>query len=266
VFDRVKFREFIKKAWQEVRRAIKDADVILEVLDARDPPAFRNLDIEKKIIGSGKKLILVINKVDLVPREVAEKWKREFEKEFPTVCISARYRLGTLKLRKLIYKLAPKDTDVIRVAIIGYPNVGKSSIINILKGKHGAPTSSIPGFTRHAQIFKRGRLIILDTPGVYPVEDPFELVYKGAVRVEQLEIPEKYAIKLIEYLKSLDPYVVKKHYGDDVDDEKPEKILEKLAIKMKKFMRGGIPDIRAAARKILYDWINGKIVVWRKPP
>ncbi|MHA1590753.1 MAG: GTPase [Candidatus Njordarchaeales archaeon] len=256
-----KYVSLTRGAWKKFWRAVKEADIVLEVLDSRDPQAFRMPSIEKRLTELGKKVILVINKADLVPREVLEAWKKALEKEYPTIYISAKYRLGTGKLRKLIYKVAQKKNDIIKVAVIGYPNVGKSSIINILKGSHSAPTGAKPGLTRHIQIIRRGRLRVLDTPGVFPYEDAETLVYKGAIRVETLDDPVAHAVELIEKLKKIKPDVLQQTYG--IDDPDPMKFLEKLALKRGKLLKGGTPDIKEAARIVLRDWQLGKIVIYK---
>ena len=256
-------KRIAKRAWKRFWRAVKDADIVLEVLDPRDPEAYRLKNVEKKLVEMGKKVILVINKCDLVPRPVLEKWKKKFSKEYPTIYVSARHRLGTGQLRKLILKNSPKELKVIRVAVIGYPNVGKSSIINILKGSHSAPTGAKPGVTRHIQILRRGRLKILDTPGVFPIEDETSLVYKGALRIDKLDDPVKHCVELIEYLLRIDEKFLEKTYG--INEKDPLKVLEKFAIMRKKFKKGGVPDIETAAKMILKDWQDGKIVVWREP-
>jgi len=250
-------------AWKKFWKAVMNADVVLEILDPRDPMAFRIPLVEKRLTELGKRVILVINKADLVPKHILEKWKKVFEREFPTVFVSARHRLGTSKLRRMIFKSAPKKSDVIRVAVIGYPNVGKSTLINILKGAHSAPTGAKPGLTRSIQAVRRGRLIILDTPGVFPYEDAETLVYKGAIRVEALDDPIYHAIELITKLKSIKPTIFREVY--DVDDEDPVKLLEKLALKRLKLLKGGAPDITEAARIILRDWQVGKLVIWKEP-
>ena len=257
------FKPLTRGAWKKFWRAVKDADIILEVLDPRDPPAFRMPEVERRLVEMGKKVILVINKADLVPRHVLEKWKKIFEKEFPTIFVSARHRLGTGKLRKLILKHAPKDAEEIRVAVVGYPNVGKSALINVLRGSHSAPTGAKPGLTRHIQIVRRGRFKILDTPGVFPYENADVLVYKGALRVEALDDPILHAVELINKLKQVKSSILMDTYG--VDDEDPIKFLQKLAIKRGRLLPGGKPNLDEAARIILRDWQIGKIVVWREP-
>ncbi len=259
------YKGLIRKSWGRFWKAVKDADVILEVLDARDPDAFRLKEIEKKLIKMGKKLILVINKSDLVPRSILDLWKKHLEREYPVVYISARFRLGTGILRELIYRIARKNKDSeIRVAIIGYPNVGKSTLINILKGYHSVSTGSKPGLTKNIQVVRRGRLKIIDTPGIFLCDNHSMLVYTGAIRVENLDDPVYYAIILINKLKEIRKDVFYKVYG--VDSDGPEELLRKIAIKRNLFLKKGEPNIEEAAKIVLRDWQVGKIIIWREPP
>lgn len=130
--------------WKELRNIVKKADIVLEVVDARIPEITRSRRLESLAEREGKEILLVINKADLVPKEVVEKWKKTFEKQgYPTVYISAKKRLGTRILRVKIKELVERKHIV--ATVVGYPKVGKSSIINVLKGKHSASTSPIPG-------------------------------------------------------------------------------------------------------------------------
>lgn len=257
------FERFTRKAWRRLKNAVKDADVIVEVLDPRDPPAFRLREFEDEMVKMGKSVILVINKSDLVPRGIVERWKKILSKDFPTIYISARKRLGTGELRRLILRSAKGKKKIINVAVVGYPNVGKSTIINILKGAHSAPTGAKPGLTRHVQIIRRGRLRILDTPGVFPIEDEINLIYKGAIRIDKLDDPIHYCEKLLKYILEIDEDSIKKTYG--IEEKEPIKIIESLALLRRKLKKGGVLDIETAARIILKDWQDGKIVAWRKP-
>ncbi|MEO2152606.1 MAG: GTP-binding protein, partial [Thermococcus sp.] len=114
-----------RKAWRVVREVIDEADVIVEVVDARDPIGTRNRKLERLVQEEGKPLLIVMNKADLVPREWAEEYKRK--SEIPVVFISARERKGTGILRRELKKLAKpllNEKEKVKVALIGYPNVG----------------------------------------------------------------------------------------------------------------------------------------------
>ncbi|MCC6066061.1 MAG: 50S ribosome-binding GTPase, partial [Thermofilum sp.] len=135
----------MKDAWAIVRKVVREADVVLEVVDARDPMATRSRELERMAAEEGKKLVIVINKADLVPREVLEEWKRVLSREYPTIYVGARERLGTRFLWRIIKRVTGKRPVV--VAVVGLPNVGKSTILNVLKGRHSVSTSPVPGWT-----------------------------------------------------------------------------------------------------------------------
>lgn len=73
----------------EVRKTIEAADIIIEVLDARDPLGSRNRAIEKSVIEQGKRLILLLNKIDLVPKDNILKWLKYLRQELPTIAFKA---------------------------------------------------------------------------------------------------------------------------------------------------------------------------------
>jgi len=256
----------MKAKRSEFRKAVDKADVVVEVLDARDPPSFRMPEIEEEIKKRGKGLVLAINKIDLVPQYVYVGRTKYFERQgYLATYVSAAKRLGTRILRRVIKKAAPEDKDTIYVAVVGYPNVGKSTIINVLRGRHGSPTGNMPGVTRRSQEFRLGSKIrVLDTPGVYPIEDIDEMVYKGAIKPEDLPDPVPHAIKLIERLRELDPKVIEKNYG--VDDPDPEKALELIAKRRGLLRKGGEPNIEEAAKLVIRDRQKAKIIARRKPP
>ncbi len=138
-----------RKAWRIVREIVDEADIIVEVVDARDPIGTRNGKLERLAREEGKPLLVVMNKADLVPKEWAEEYKRR--SDVPVVFVSARERKGTGILRKEIKKLAKpllEEKDKVKVALVGYPNVGKSTIINTLKGRRAVKTAPIPGYTK----------------------------------------------------------------------------------------------------------------------
>ncbi|MHA1596221.1 MAG: GTPase [Candidatus Asgardarchaeia archaeon] len=256
------YYSYLRNARRVVHRVIKEGDVLIEVIDSRDPEMFRNEKVEKLISRMKKPMIIVLNKVDLIPRKVALEWKESLGMEYPTVLFSAKFRKGVSELKRTIIESSKRIP--VKVGILGYPNTGKSSIINILKGKRSARTSPIPGFTKHYQIYKVDpRIKVIDTPGVFYREDIGTLYCLGAIRAENIKNPPMAAIKLMEYLKSRDPNILVKTYGIDCED--PLEFLEELAIRRGRVMRGGVPDIDEASRIVIRDWQKGKIVVWSRP-
>ncbi|MFX1450985.1 MAG: GTPase [Promethearchaeota archaeon] len=250
--------------FEVVYKNIRIADVIIEVLDARDPLGTRNKRIEKFITENNKILILVINKVDLVPKSVALEWKKLFENEFPTIFTGKKKKYGiSIKiLKKEIRKLCKKSD--IKILIIGYPNVGKSTLINAIKGRQTVGTSPDPGYTRGKQYIRLSEdILLIDTPGIIPIDDMDELnlVLKNALRIEKVKDP--YFI-IAEILKKTDKKILIKTYGiefTDLDD-----LLEKFARKRGKLLPGNKPNVEEAARIIIRDWQRGKIPYYFFPP
>jgi ribosome biogenesis GTPase A len=254
-----------EEAWRRVRSVLEMSDLVLEVIDARDPVETRNRRLEDLVNRLGKSLMMVINKADLVPMEVLKEWRRFLERDYPTVFISARDRLGTRKLIVNIKRYAPRLP--VRVSVVGYPNVGKSTIINYLKGRHVAETSPVPGWTIGEQIVKAKQwLVVIDTPGVVPVEevkDEALLVIKGAIDPSKLDDPVVPAIKLIMRIKSFNPKAFMERYG--VDSEDPMELLELVGRRRGLLMRGGKVNIREAAIAVIRDWILGKLTYYYRP-
>jgi len=260
-------RGFILANWRDLKLVVSRADVVLEVLDARDPLSTRSRKLEAIVQNLGRELILVLNKSDLVPREIVEKWTRIFRDQgYRTVYIAARDHKGTRVLRRAIKEAAPAFPVV--VAVTGYPKTGKSTIINALKGRHSAPTSPIPGspgYTKHIQLYRiDSKILMIDTPGVIPIEGgPLERIIRGA-SPEQLDDPVKPAIMLIEKILRHNPYAIRSAYG--ITETEPLKILEALAIKRGWFYRKTKePLIEEAARTIIRDYHKGKIPFFIKP-
>ena len=214
-----------------------------------------------------KKLIIVINKTDLVPREVAEKWKRIFEDQgYRTVYMAARDHKGTRILRRAIRDVVDMYPAI--VAVTGFPKTGKSTIINALKGRHSASTSPIPGspgYTTHAQLYRIGEnLYMIDTPGVIPVEGgPLEAVLRGRPP-EQLRDPVRPAVMLLKKALRYNPRAVKDAYG--IDETDPYRILELIALKRGwRYKSDGEPLVEEAARAVIRDYHTGKLLFYVPP-
>lgn len=250
----------------DVARMIRWSDLVVEVLDARDPLATRNTWIEDVAHSLDKQLILAINKADLVPLEVLKLWKKYFKgMGLEAVFLSAKERLGTRKLIVAIRERAPKLP--VRVAVVGYPNVGKSTIINYLKERSAASTSPVPGWTKVSQIYRAKEwLIVADTPGVLTrdTNDYALMVVRGFINPDGVDDPVKPALEFMKRAMSIMPNIFKDAYG--ISEQDPLRILEELAKVRGRLMKGGLPNIQEAARIIIRDWNSGKLTYYYKPP
>lgn len=254
-----------KKAWRVVREVIDEADMIIEVVDARDPIGTRNRKLESLVQGEGKPLLIVMNKADLVPKEWAEEYKRK--SDIPMVFISARERKGTGILREEIKKVARSlldERERITVALIGYPNVGKSTIINTLKGKRAVGTAPIPGYTKGKQLIKLSKKIwLLDSPGVIPIDDFDELVIRGGFPADKIEEPVRPALKLISRILETRKEAITEKFGIE-DFESLEEILRGIGQRRGLVNAGGEVDLEETARWLLREWQTGRFTLFGK--
>ena len=253
-------------------KIIENSDIILEVLDARFPEETRNEDFENAVLGKGKKIIFVLNKSDLVRREKLVRVKLH-----PKVFVSATGRLGVKGLRDMIKKVArevekPIDKDKsgkVTVGVIGYPNTGKSSLINILIGKSSAGTSAQSGYTKALQKLRLTEDIqLLDSPGVIPEREysqsDREKLAKhaklGARDYSKVKDPE---MAIAELLKEF-PKVLEKYYGLGLGSEGEKDVevfLEELGKKKGFYKRRGVVDEDKTSRFVLKEWQTGKIKI-----
>ncbi len=247
------------------KKILKNANIVLEVVDARIPFETRNKVVEDLAKEWQKDLIIVINKADLVPEEFLKEVKKEIEKEFPVVVFSAHKNKGIKELLNKIKELS-KGKNLVKIGVLGYPNVGKSSVINTLKKKKVATTSPKPGMTRGEKLIKLfNNVFLIDTPGIITLEFQEDLALKGSWIPEKLEQPVDVAIKLIEKIIQHKPEVLKEAYKIEFNsDEDSVTILEKIGEKLNYKVKGGEIDYERTAKKVLWDWIKGNIKAYWK--
>ncbi|ORX77046.1 P-loop containing nucleoside triphosphate hydrolase protein [Anaeromyces robustus] len=288
-----------KAYYKEFKKVLDNADVVLEVLDARDPLGCRTKRIEQDILESGvdKKIILILNKIDLVPKDVVNDWLKYLRNEYPTIAFKSstqnqRSNLGQLnisseiasesilnssecigadnliKLLKNYCRNANIKTSI-TVGVIGFPNVGKSSVINSLKRSKVCNVGSTPGVTKNAQQIHLDKNIkLLDCPGIVFTQakkdgsNAAEVLLRNCVKVELLEDP----VTPVEVIVSRCQTEQLMELYDIPSFESSYDFLLKLAASRGKLKKGGVPDIESAARSVIQDWNSGKIPYYTVPP
>jgi ribosome biogenesis GTPase A len=241
-----------KKFWEVVNEVLRESDIILEVLDARLIKETRNIEIEQKVKKANKTLIFVINKCDLVSKEKLKKIKLR-----PSVYVSSIERYGITKLLHLILRYAKEEKNII--GVLGYPNTGKSSVINALKGRASASTSSQSGHTKGKQLIKvHPKLYLLDSPGVLPYREQDQLKHAltASLDASKVKDPEHAVAEIMQNFKGK----IEAHYKVKVS-KNYEKTIENIAIKNNMLLKGGIPNIETMSRMILQAWQKGKIKI-----
>jgi ribosome biogenesis GTPase A len=245
--------------WILVNKVINEADILLLILDARMIKETRNKEIERKIKDSDKPLIYVVNKCDLVKDNDLRKYKERMKQTF---FISSKTKTGLKTLLERIHiigsKLKHKEKhEKINVGVLGYPNVGKSSIINAIKGKKSAKTSALSGYTKALQKIRTNKkIVMIDTPGVIPFKEKDDLKHSiiGTIDFTKIKEPDVIAIEIMEKY----PDKIEKHYGMKIKEDFEETI-EQIAIKKNILIKGGLPDTKRMARMIITEWQKGNI-------
>ncbi len=248
-----------RSAWDVVKQVISESDIIIEVIDARFIGETRNVDLENYVRRTKKRLLFVLNKSDLLDKP----FKDVGFDEKPVIFVAATKNLGTTRLRNFLRSLKKKEK--LTVGVVGYPNTGKSSLINVLKQRHSAPTSPMAGYTRGMQKIKIGPgLYVIDTPGVLDPSDHDKIKHAmtSVISVSQVRDPDLIAMEVIYLLRKEKPGALESFYGITVEEnEDMEVILEKIAVHFHFLKKGGLPDIMRAARKLIEDWQQSRIKI-----
>lgn len=281
-------RAFMK----EFKKVLESSDVVLEVLDARDPMGCRCYEAERAIVaasGGTKRIVLVLNKVDMVPKEVAAKWLAYLRNDFPTVAFRASVQegrgkgqanvsamaatsintsecLGASNLLSLLknYSRSKNLKTTIAVGVIGYPNVGKSSLINSLKRCRAVNAGASPGVTRSAQEVHLDKNIrLIDCPGiVFSAKQADALVLRNCIKIENLYDPISPVDTIIKRVGH-EPLMIA--YGLPAFKDTTE-FLACVCSARGKIKSGGVFNMEEAARLVLKDWNSGSIPFYTLPP
>lgn len=266
-----------RRIWAELYKVIDSSDIILEVIDARDPMGTRCIPLEREVKKNHphKHIVLILNKCDLVPTWVTKKWVKTLSKEFPTLAFHASVTnpFGKGALIQLLRQFGGllKDRKHVSIGLVGYPNVGKSSVINALKHKKVCKAAPVPGETKVWQFVSlTKRLFLIDCPGIVPPTQTdwaadCAKVLKGVVRAERIDQPSNYVDEVLERVKK--EYLLQRYRLPETTVwTDTEDFLTQLAKKLGKLKKGAEADIETVARIVLYDWQRGRIPYFTLPP
>ncbi|CAL4939361.1 unnamed protein product [Urochloa decumbens] len=260
-----------KRIWGELYKVIDSSDVVVQVLDARDPMGTRCYHLEKHLKENckHKHLVFLLNKCDLIPAWATKGWLRTLSKDYPTLAFHASINksFGKGSLLSVLRQFArlKSDKQAISVGFVGYPNVGKSSVINTLRSKSVCKVAPIPGETKVWQyITLTKKIFLIDCPGVVYQNNDSEtdIVLKGVVRVTNLADAAEHIGEVLRRVKK--EHLQRAYKIQDWTDDND--FLVQLCRTSGKLLKGGEPDLTTAAKMVLHDWQRGKIPFFVPPP
>ncbi|CDW80860.1 gtp-binding protein- [Stylonychia lemnae] len=267
---------------KEVRKLVEQSDIVIEMLDARDPEGSRNHDLEKECQELNKKVVLVINKIDLVSDQNAQQWQKKLSKSHECILFKAPKKrqsqdedeemkdeeqedeiIGLADIIKILKthskKVCVKEKlkDYILVGVIGQPNTGKSTLIRVLR-KERAPDALKDGQKPNPkEIRLHKNIAILSTKGlVFPDPEQYEkYILRQAIKIEEIKDP----IQPIQHLiNKVEKQELLRHFRI-ADFKDVNELLGHIAKKKGHLQAGGKANMDQAARAIIREFLHGKI-------
>ncbi len=261
------FPGHMHKASKEIKYALPEIDLLIEILDARIPYSSQNPMLAS--LRGDKPVIRVLTKTDLADPVVTKQWQDflELEHGVKTLAVTTQQPEKIKQIIDLCARMLPEKTEankVIRTMIMGIPNVGKSTIINILAGRIIAKTGNEPAVTKQQQkINLRNNIILSDTPGVlWPnLENRhggYRLAVTGAIKDTAFQ-HDDIALFALDYLIKAYPELVKKRYQLDDMPTESTALLEAIGRRRGCLRAGKQVDMDKAAKLFLTELRAGTL-------
>lgn len=270
------FPGHMTKTKRQIQASLKLVDAVAEIIDARIPISSRNPDLAKLI--QNKPRIILLNKCDMANQTATKMWIDHFEKQGITaIAVDCKSGRGLNKFAPAVNKVMSERikrlkakgmvNPMMRIMIVGIPNVGKSSFINKIAKQNRAKVEDRPGVTRGNQWFTIAKnLEMLDTPGVlWPkFNDKIvgeHLAFTGAVKDQILDI-ELLAVRLLDFFKELKPVDFISRFKleeTDLDNIDSYELLKIIARKRGMLVSGGEVNTERAAIMLLDEFRSAKL-------
>ncbi|MDR1895010.1 MAG: ribosome biogenesis GTPase YlqF [Spirochaetales bacterium] len=291
------FPGHMRKSLRLLEEAAGKADVVIEMAEARAPEASRNPLIEEIIRSKKKPRLLLLAKADLADPEITNRWLKWYrERGTPALTLEsprpgeAGRVAAAAKGAVSFVRGGGAPIRRLKVLIAGIPNVGKSTLLNLLAGRVKAKTGNTPGLTRELQTLRvekkgagtgtftqAGELLLFDTPGVlWPrFEDPaaaLRLAWLGAIKDSILPLEET-ARGAAAFLMEAHPQALNQRYRISIPDfpeggPSPDGLVEEIGRRRGCLVKGGGVDGQKAAGVLIQDLRSGRLgrISFESPP
>lgn len=270
------FPGHMTKTKRKIQSSLKLVDAVAEIIDARIPVSSRNPDLAQLI--QNKPRLILLNKSDMANQTATKMWIDYFEKQGITaIAIDCKSGRGLNQFTPAVNKVLAKRLEklkskgminpMLRIMIVGIPNVGKSSFINRIAKQNRAKVEDRPGVTRGNQWYTIAKnLEMLDTPGVlWPKFDDKivgeHLAFTGAVKDQILDV-ELLAVRLLDFLRTLKPKTFIERFkleGVDIETIESYELLALIGKKRGMLVSGGEVNTERAAIMLLDEFRAAKL-------
>ena len=264
------------KTKRQIEQSLKLVDAVAEILDARIPLSSKNPDLQKLIQNKPK--VVLLNKCDMANQTATSRWIDYYaSKGITAIAVDCKSGKGLNKFAPAVNNVLSERRErlrakgmvnpMLRIMIVGIPNVGKSSFINRVAKQNRAKVEDIPGVTRGNQWYSIAKNIeMLDTPGVlWPKFDDKivgeRLAFTGAVK-DQILDTELLAVRLLDFLRNLKPadFIARFRLEDvDLDAVDSYELLNIIGKKRGMLISGGEINTERAAIMLLDEFRSGKL-------
>ncbi|WP_455259082.1 ribosome biogenesis GTPase YlqF [Ruminococcus sp.] len=270
------FPGHMTKTKRQIQASLKLVDAVAEILDARIPLSSKNPDLQKLIQNKPK--VVLLNKCDMANQTATSRWIDYYASQGITaIAVDCKSGKGLNKFAPAVNNVLAERRErlkakgmvnpMLRIMIVGIPNVGKSSFINRVAKQNRAKVEDRPGVTRGNQWYSIAKNIeMLDTPGVlWPKFDDKivgeRLAFTGAVK-DQILDTELLAVRLLDFLRSLKPadFIARFKLEDiDLDAIDSYELLNVIGKKRGMLISGGEINTERAAIMLLDEFRSGKL-------